>query len=72
MTYPRRPMPTASMLHEMRMIAQTFFRHRTHQSIFSGGSESSPIYCVPCLRAGDKFKKAIAIDNGRSVCKNHL
>ena len=71
MTYPRRPVPTASMLHELRMIAQSFFRHRTTASVFSQPVESNPLFCAPCFKGGVKTK-AVAIDNGKSVCKNHL
>jgi len=71
MTYPRRPVATASMLHELRMIAQSFFRHRTNASIFGQQPESSSLFCAPCYKGGVKTK-AVAIDDGKSVCKNHL
>jgi len=72
-TYPRRPgRPTASMIHELRMIAQTFMRHRTHAAIFTQKSSSQDLMCVPCKRTSNMMKKAVFIENGKSVCTDHL
>jgi len=73
MTYPRRPgRPTASMIHEIRMIAQSFFANRTTQSIFSKG-ESNLLLCVVCVRArAVRPQKAMVVDNGKSVCQSHF
>ncbi len=79
MTYPRRPMPgrpSASMLHELRMIAQTFIRHRTTQSMFTPSPQpqqlaTPPMVCVTCFKNGRK-RDAIAVNGGRTVCMQHI
>lgn len=76
MTYQRpsyRPSrPSASMIHEIRMIAQSFLRHRTTKSFFQPEQKiTAPMLCIPCFRDG-KRSDAIAIDGGRSVCLTHI
>lgn len=74
MSYSRNYRPSASLIHEIRMIAQSFFAQRTTASIFgSRKSESSPLLCVDCVRArAIRPQKAMVIDNGKSVCQSHF
>jgi hypothetical protein len=67
--------PSASLIHEIRMIAQSFFRHRTETSMFGQrpAEESSVLLCVSCVRNdAARPRKAVVIDNGSSLCKAHL
>ncbi|MFL6416774.1 MAG: hypothetical protein ACJ74Y_14015 [Bryobacteraceae bacterium] len=69
-----RPAVSASLIHEVRMIAENFFRQKTMQSMYSGKKEkNSSLSCAVCLhvRKG-KAKAAITILDGYAVCADHL
>jgi hypothetical protein len=69
-----RPAVSASLIHEVRMIAENFFRQKTMQSMYSGKKEkNSSLSCAVCMlvRKG-KAKAAVTILEGTAVCADHL
>jgi hypothetical protein len=65
--------PSASLIHEMRMIAQSFLSNRNGSPLFGKPTkiQASTLMCVPCHREG-RSRDAIAVDGGRSVCATHI
>lgn len=70
------PNVNASLIREIRMIAQQFFRHKDTEAFLGSRSQKPSIAvlkCAPCLRANRKKPHdAITIDNGRAVCEEHM
>lgn len=64
------PNVNASLIHEIRMIVESFFLTRS----FSLGSKKSPaLKCASCLKIGNpKPQVAVTISNGQAVCQAHL
>ena len=61
----------ASLIHELRMLAQHVFR-REPNSIFRS-RETSALLCVGCIRMKKLIpNKAVAIAGGNSVCREHI
>lgn len=62
----------AALIHELRMIVQSFLFARP----FLGPArhkKTSSMKCVFCLRAGSaKPNDAVAVSNGQSVCDQHV
>jgi hypothetical protein len=66
----RRPSPvSASLIHEVRMVAQQFFTHRKAQNVFNG---TPPLACLTCLQTRKKGKDAVTIQDGNAVCADHI
>lgn len=71
MSYRTSYRPSASLIHEIRMIAQSFFRHRSDTSLFAR-PKSAPLLCATCITLGYNEQPAVAVKNGTSVCRNHI
>ncbi len=60
----------ASLIREMRMIAQQFFGGRREKPIFE--TVSSMLKCIFCLKEGSLHPRtAITIADGQAVCAKH-
>lgn len=61
----------ASLLHELRMLAQHLFGRETGPRLRP--RENSAMLCVGCLRSNKLIpNKAIAISSGNSLCREHI
>jgi hypothetical protein len=67
-TYYDNPRLNASLMHELRMIATTFFAGRNSRPF---SEKSSALKCNVCLGIKNKPKDAITIVNGQAVCMEH-
>lgn len=76
----RRTVPAqinASLLRELRLIAQSFFISRSVERSSSNrhmpSRQASTFKCVPCMRNDPRTaKSAVAIEDGYSVCADHI
>lgn len=64
------PTPNASLIHEIRMIAQHAFFNRGAGIPMTG--ESSKLLCVTCLKTRTLKRKAVTVSKGDALCKEHL
>lgn len=71
----------ASLLRELRMIAQVFTRSRENEAFWGRNKSTSPIisaprlWCVVCLRnpaTNLSPMPAVTISKGDAVCNQHL
>lgn len=75
--YPRRTpnFVTASMLHEIRMVAQEFFHSREGRKIlrpkYTEVVNNLPLECCFCLEIRKNVNKANTIIDGYAVCFEH-
>jgi hypothetical protein len=74
MSYDRRSNVNAALIHEIRMIVQTFLVSRSFSGPFTRPSKkATTMKCVFCLRAGSaKPNDAVAVSNGQTVCDQHV
>lgn len=74
MSQDRRANVNAALIHEVRMIVQSFIFTRSFSGPFTRPSKkSTTMKCVFCLRAGSaKPNDAVAVSNGQSVCDQHV
>lgn len=66
----------ASLMHEIRMIAQQFLRSKESMSFWESrkpkAKPAPTMQCLACLLHRDKVVPAVATHHGNSVCKDHL
>lgn len=68
----RNYMPNASLLHELRMIAQSFFQHRNSVFREKPQKQAAPtLLCADCYRLGLTIP-AISVYGGNAVCRSHM
>jgi hypothetical protein len=69
-TYYNNPRINASLMHELRMIATSFFAGRNSKPLLA--EKLSVLKCSICLGVRNKPQDAITIMNGQAVCMEHL
>lgn len=65
----------ASLIHELRMIIQTLAVSKGfHGTMKRKSNSTSALKCVKCLKRNplEEPKDAIAIQDGQSVCGDHI
>jgi hypothetical protein len=66
-TYYNNPRINASLMHEIRMIATSFFAGRNSKPV----QKISPLKCNVCLGTQNMAEDAITIVDGQAVCMKH-
>jgi hypothetical protein len=61
------------MIHELRMVFESFFRSRSLSMFSAPRPSTSAMKCVRCLQLNTfpRPKDAIAVKDGQSVCEHH-
>lgn len=76
MSYRKAPHMNASLIREVRMIAQQFFQTKRDETFWGSRSpapKAAPaLKCVVCLRESSVARNAVTICNGNAVCQQHL
>lgn len=68
---PTTPNVNASLIREIRMIAQQLFRHKN----LSKSEKTAPapvLRCGECMKVTSRLIPAVTIYNGTAVCLNHV
>jgi hypothetical protein len=68
-TYYNNPRINASLMHELRMIATSFFAGRNSRTPFV--EKAAALKCNVCLGTKNKPQDAITVVSGQAVCMEH-